>query len=127
AEHIPAHEAPPYTATYQRRSAMERMLELVAGLDVHKQTVAVCIKVPGDNGARHQHVRTFGATLSSSTLSAADRRPSFAGQSGPRSVTRYLGMAHLRTLSGSFSPLDAHRSLRGCGQPAPRRWETRRP
>jgi hypothetical protein len=29
---------------------MERLLERVAGLDVHKQTVAVCIKVPGDNG-----------------------------------------------------------------------------
>jgi hypothetical protein len=40
---------------------MEGMLERVAGLDVHKQTVAVCIKVPGDNGERHQHVRTFGA------------------------------------------------------------------
>ena len=39
---------------------MERMLERVAGLDVHKQTVAVCIKVPGDNGERQQHVRTFG-------------------------------------------------------------------
>lgn len=39
---------------------MEQVIERCAGLDVHKQTVAVCIRVPGPAGDREQHVRTFG-------------------------------------------------------------------
>jgi len=30
------------------------------GLDVHKKTVAVCVRVPAPDGSRVQHVRTFG-------------------------------------------------------------------
>jgi hypothetical protein len=41
---------------------MERMLERVAGIDVHKKTVAVCVRVPGAGGGRAQEVRTFGTT-----------------------------------------------------------------
>ena len=41
---------------------MERLLERVAGLDVHKQTVTACVRVPGDAGARRQVVQTFGTT-----------------------------------------------------------------
>jgi transposase len=41
---------------------MEQLLERVAGLDVHKKTIAVCVRVPGPAGARGQHVRTFGTT-----------------------------------------------------------------
>jgi transposase len=41
---------------------MERMLERVAGLDVHKKTVAVCVRGPGPRGSRAQQVRTFGTT-----------------------------------------------------------------
>jgi transposase len=41
---------------------MERLIERVCGLDVHKQTVAACVRVPGAKGAREQHVRTFGTT-----------------------------------------------------------------
>lgn len=39
---------------------MEQMIERCAGLDVHKETVAVCVRVPGPGGERLQHVRTFG-------------------------------------------------------------------
>jgi transposase len=42
---------------------MERLIERVCGLDVHKQTVAACVRVPGSTGARAQHVRTFGTTV----------------------------------------------------------------
>src|SRR5207247_11148757 len=38
-------------------SAMERVIERCAGLDVHKKTVAACVRVRGT-----QHVRTFGTT-----------------------------------------------------------------
>ena len=31
-------------------------------MDVHKKTVAVCLRVPGANGDRAQHVQTFGTT-----------------------------------------------------------------
>jgi transposase len=41
---------------------MERLIERVCGLDVHKQTVAACVRVPASKGTRAQHVRTFGTT-----------------------------------------------------------------
>src|SRR5262249_5502107 len=42
---------------------MERLIERCAGLDVHRDTVATCLHVPGPNGKRHQEVRTFGTTV----------------------------------------------------------------
>jgi len=41
---------------------MERLIDRCCGLDVHKKTVTACVRVPGANGAREQHVRTFGTT-----------------------------------------------------------------
>ncbi len=42
---------------------MDQVLERVAGLDVHKKTVTVCVRVPGPRGGRRQEVRTFGTTV----------------------------------------------------------------
>jgi hypothetical protein len=41
---------------------MGRLIERVDGLDVQKQTVAACVRVPGSKGTREQYVRTFGTT-----------------------------------------------------------------
>jgi transposase len=41
---------------------MERLIERCAGLDVHRDTVVACVRMPGPNGQRHQEVRTFGTT-----------------------------------------------------------------
>lgn len=41
---------------------MERVIERGAGLDVHKKTVAACLRGPGSHGERIQAVRTFGTT-----------------------------------------------------------------
>jgi transposase len=41
---------------------VDRLIERVCGLDVHKQTVAACVRLPGAKGTREQHVRTFGTT-----------------------------------------------------------------
>jgi transposase len=41
---------------------MERLIERCSGLDVHRDTVAACVRVPGARGQREQHVRTFGTT-----------------------------------------------------------------
>ena len=41
---------------------MEQLIERVGGLDVHKPTVAACVRMPGVKGTREQHVRTFGTT-----------------------------------------------------------------
>ncbi|MBI2205717.1 MAG: transposase [Candidatus Rokubacteria bacterium] len=41
---------------------MERVIERAAGLDVHKKTVAACVRVPGPAGEPGQHVHTFGTT-----------------------------------------------------------------
>ena len=41
---------------------MERVIERGAGLDVHKKSVTVCVRVPGPAGSRRQEVQTFGTT-----------------------------------------------------------------
>ncbi|HWW94991.1 MAG TPA: IS110 family transposase [Vicinamibacteria bacterium] len=41
---------------------MERVFQRCCGLDVHKMTVAACIRIPGKRGRRDQEVRTFGTT-----------------------------------------------------------------
>jgi transposase len=42
---------------------MERQIERGCGLDVHRDTVAACVREPGLNGGqRQQEVRTFGTT-----------------------------------------------------------------
>src|SRR5213593_4622555 len=41
---------------------MEQVYERCCGLDVHKDTVVACLRVPGEGVRRHQEVRTFGAT-----------------------------------------------------------------
>lgn len=41
---------------------MERLFERCAGLDIHKDTVVACVRVPGEDGKRHQETRTFATT-----------------------------------------------------------------
>jgi len=41
---------------------MERAFERVCGLDVHKATIAACVRVPDGAGRRLQSVQTFGTT-----------------------------------------------------------------
>ena len=41
---------------------MERQIERGCGLDVHRDTVAACVRVLGARGGRERHVRTFGTT-----------------------------------------------------------------
>jgi len=41
---------------------MDRQLERCCGLDVHKGTIAACVRIGGRSGAATQHVQTFGTT-----------------------------------------------------------------
>ncbi len=41
---------------------METLMERCAGLDVHKDTVVACVRVPGQKGQREAETRSFGAT-----------------------------------------------------------------
>lgn len=41
---------------------MERLFERCAGLDIHKDTVVACVRVPGEDGGRDQETRTFGTS-----------------------------------------------------------------
>jgi transposase len=41
---------------------MEQVFERVCGLDVHKATIAACVRVPDAKGKRMQSVQTFGTT-----------------------------------------------------------------
>src|SRR5262249_43771833 len=43
---------------------MERVIERCAGLDVHNETVAACVRVPGPAGQRVQQKHIFGTTTS---------------------------------------------------------------
>jgi transposase len=41
---------------------MERLIERCCGLDVHRDTVAACVRAPGPGGRQAQTVQTFGTT-----------------------------------------------------------------
>ena len=41
---------------------MEQVFERICGLDVHKATIAACVRVPDAKGKRVQYVQTFGTT-----------------------------------------------------------------
>jgi transposase len=41
---------------------MQRLFERVAGLDVHKNSIVACVRVPDEQGARRQQTRTFATT-----------------------------------------------------------------
>ena len=41
---------------------MDRLIERCAGLDIHKKTVAACVRIPGQDGQRQQQTRTFATT-----------------------------------------------------------------
>ena len=43
---------------------MDRLIERCAGLDVHRDTVAACVRTPGSDGQRRQDIRTYGTTTS---------------------------------------------------------------
>jgi hypothetical protein len=44
---------------------MQVMFDRVAGLDVGKETVTVCLRTPGPKGRRHAETRTFKTTTGS--------------------------------------------------------------
>jgi transposase len=50
---------------------MDQLIARCAGLDVHKETVVVCVRVPGPGQDRLQHVRTVG-TMTADLLALRD-------------------------------------------------------
>jgi transposase len=42
---------------------METVVERPAALDVHKEQVTGCVRVPGEGGGREQHVAEFSTTV----------------------------------------------------------------
>jgi transposase len=42
---------------------METVVERPAALDVHKEQVTACVRVPGQDGSREQHVEEFATTV----------------------------------------------------------------
>ena len=41
---------------------MQRVVEQCCGLDVHKRSVAACVRITSADGQREEHVQTFGTT-----------------------------------------------------------------
>ncbi len=56
---------------------MEQLVERCAALDVHKDSLTACVRVPGSGGPRRQETRTF-ATTTSGLVALADWLRSFA-------------------------------------------------
>lgn len=50
---------------------MDVLVDRVAGLDVHKDTVVACVRTPGKGGTRNSEVRTF-ATMTTDLLALRD-------------------------------------------------------
>jgi hypothetical protein len=50
---------------------MERVIERGCGLDVHKKSIAACVRIPSGNGQRVQEVRSFG-TMAGELLALRD-------------------------------------------------------
>lgn len=42
---------------------MERQLERCCGLDVHKESIAACVRLGGRTGTPEQYMQTFGTTV----------------------------------------------------------------
>ena len=42
---------------------MDQVVERPAALDVHKAQVTVCVRTPGEDGARREEVREFKTTV----------------------------------------------------------------
>jgi Transposase len=51
-----------------REEQVDRLIERVAGLDVHKASVTACVRVPGGDGGRHSQTRTFRTTTAGLVL-----------------------------------------------------------
>ena len=51
---------------------MDRLVERCAGLDVHKKTVAACVRTPGSDGQRQQQTRTFTTTTTKGLSAVRD-------------------------------------------------------
>jgi transposase len=47
---------------------MDRLIERVAGLDVHKASVTACVRVPGGDSGRRSEIRTFRTTTAGLVL-----------------------------------------------------------
>src|SRR6266568_211811 len=73
ATQTPCKEAPPGVDPCRQggRSPMDQLIERCAGLDVHKKTVAACLRVPGPQGERRQETRTF-STMTDGLLALRD-------------------------------------------------------
>jgi hypothetical protein len=52
-------------AAVDGRSLMEVMFERVAGIDVGKASLTVCVRTPGVRRGRHSETRTFKTTTGS--------------------------------------------------------------
>jgi transposase len=47
---------------------MQRIIDRCAGLDVHKDSVTACVRVPDEGGRRKEELRAFSATTSGLVL-----------------------------------------------------------
>jgi transposase len=50
---------------------METLVERCAGLDVHKDSVTACVRVPDGHGGRHAETRSFTTTTAGLVLLAS--------------------------------------------------------
>src|SRR5215213_6679238 len=95
---------------------METLVERCAGLDVHKDSVTACVRVPDGHGGRHAQTRKFTTTTAGLGL-LAEWLGSFGVTRVGDGVDRLLLEAGLAAARGSGGVLAAER-----GPPAQRPW-----
>jgi hypothetical protein len=94
---------------------MEMLVARCAGLDVHKDSVTACVRVPDGHGGRHAETRRFTTTTAGLVL-LGEWLGSF-GCPGRNGVDRVLLEAGLAAARGPGRVLAAQR-----GPPAQRPW-----
>jgi hypothetical protein len=90
---------------------MDRLIERCAGLDVHKKTVAACVRTPGQDGQRQQQSRTF-ATTTKGLVALRD----WLAAAG---VTVVGHGVDRRLLEGGLLPAGGHRGVLAAQRPTP--------
>jgi hypothetical protein len=81
---------------------MEREIERACGLDVHRDTVAACVRVPEGPGQRTQHVHTVPAAPAG--IPCAEAGPGGQGEGHTRRGSAGEGPSSYLRSAGSSKP-----------------------
>jgi hypothetical protein len=104
---------------------MEILVERCAGLDVHKDLVVACVRVPGPDGERESKLPSFGTFTQDQGRRSSTTNPSVRESQGPHPFRieqvagvddawlRHRGPHFLQVDRAKFLPFRAHHERLG--------------